>query len=462
MFFGEQILAYWDDIIRDLETMISIPSVSAAAEGNYPFGAKAAKAIDAAMEMAQRYGIKAKNVDYYAMHAELGEGEGNAVVMAHVDVVPAGSGWETDPFTLTIKDGKAYGRGIIDDKGSAIIALHCLRALKDAGIQGKRKLRVVLGSGEETGMADMEYYFSKEQHPDMGFTPDGAYGVCNCEKGILRYSAACANLSPVVKAFRSGTVSNAVPDKAFCALACGSDEIAMLKAAAQDLPVHFTFIPTEYGVEIQAGGKAAHASTPHIGINAATHLIVLLHTVFGERLGSMLCHIYNKIGLSLSGAQIGADMCDADSGALTFNLGIVEMDAQKGSFTVDIRYPATKNGAEIAAVLTRETQRDGLTFTLESDAAPLYVPKNHPLIRTLANAYTTATGESCDIYSMGGGTYARHMFGNGVAFGPEFPNMPDGEPHTANEFAHIENMKRHAQICLQAMYLLLTEDMEHA
>ncbi len=126
-------------------------------------GKKTANTISSTYaELAESYGLKAKNVDYYAAHAEIGEGEGNAVVMAHLDVVPAGEGWSTDPFTMVIKDGKAYGRGVTDNKGAAIVALHCLRALKDAGVKGNRKLRVIFGSGEEVGMADMGHYFSKE------------------------------------------------------------------------------------------------------------------------------------------------------------------------------------------------------------------------------------------------------------------------------------------------------------
>ena len=170
--FGEKILDYWDDIMKDLGDIIAIPSVAQPQDGPYPFGKDAATAVDKAIEIAERYGIKTKNSDYYAMHAELGEGEENAVVMAHLDVVPAGEGWDSDPYTMVIRDGKAFGRGVSDNKGPAIVALHCLRALKEAGVVGKRKLRVVLGSAEEIGMQDMGHYFSKEQMPTMGFTPD--------------------------------------------------------------------------------------------------------------------------------------------------------------------------------------------------------------------------------------------------------------------------------------------------
>ena len=176
--FGEKILDYWDDIVQDLGKLVAIPSVAVPSEGPHPFGDQCARIMDAVVELAQGYGLSAKNVDYYAAHAEIGEGPENAIVMAHLDVVPAGEGWDTDPFTLVLtEDGRAIGRGVSDDKGAAVVALHCLRALKDAGVKGNRKLRVVFGSAEEIGMQDMPYYFYKEQHPEMVFTPDSGYGI---------------------------------------------------------------------------------------------------------------------------------------------------------------------------------------------------------------------------------------------------------------------------------------------
>ena len=132
--FGNRILDYWDDIVRDLGAIVAIPSVCGAPDGIYPYGKEPARALDKALELAQGYGLKVKNSDYYAIHAEYGEGDENAVVMAHLDVVPAGEGWVSDPFTLSERDGFLYGRGVLDNKGPAVIALHCLRALKDAGI----------------------------------------------------------------------------------------------------------------------------------------------------------------------------------------------------------------------------------------------------------------------------------------------------------------------------------------
>ena len=82
MLFGEKILDYWDDILKDLATVVAIPSVAKPQEGEHPFGDQCARALDTVVAMAEGYGLKAKNVGYHAAHAEYGEGEGNAVPLA--------------------------------------------------------------------------------------------------------------------------------------------------------------------------------------------------------------------------------------------------------------------------------------------------------------------------------------------------------------------------------------------
>ena len=39
-----------------------------------------------------------------------------------------GQKWTSDPFTLTERDGKLYGRGAVDDKGQVMTWLAALRA----------------------------------------------------------------------------------------------------------------------------------------------------------------------------------------------------------------------------------------------------------------------------------------------------------------------------------------------
>ncbi len=75
------------------------------------------RALDKFLEIAQRDGYPTKNVDNYAGHFEFGEGDEVLGIFSHLDVVPAGSGWNTDPYEPQIIDGKLFARGSSDDKG---------------------------------------------------------------------------------------------------------------------------------------------------------------------------------------------------------------------------------------------------------------------------------------------------------------------------------------------------------
>ena len=454
--FGNKILNYWNDIVRDLAVAVSIPSVCQEPEGIYPYGKETAKVLDTVLDMARSYGLETKNVNYYAGHAEYGEGEENAVVMAHLDVVPPGDGWLASPYTLVQMEGCFYGRGVADNKGHAIVALHCLRALKDAGVPARRKLRVVFGCGEEIGMDDMKHYFASEQHPTMGFTPDGRYGVCHCEKGLLRFDVR-GNASPVVRSFVSGTVVNAVPYKAKASLICSKEEYEQFISAAKKAKGRFDCRKTVEGLSVTSYGTASHAASPERGFNAAAYLIDLIVSVFGSRAGTLFCFLRDAVGTAYDGSLYGVACEDEPSGPLTLNLGIVQADETEAHFSVDIRYPATKDGSRIAETLRQKTQDAGLIFDLISDEPPLYLPKDGPLVKLLSGAYEDITGQPCSIYSMGGGTYARQMFGRGVAFGANFEGYKS-DAHNCNEHIRVENLKLHAQICLEAMYRMLTAE----
>lgn len=112
--------------------------------------------------------------------------------LSHVDVVPAGDGWETDPFVMTKIGNQYFGRGVADDKGAAIVSLYCLKVLQDEQVPTKRRIRTIFGAGEETGSDDLERYFEKEPMPVMGFTPDSEYGVWQPGEGYPAHEFLCA------------------------------------------------------------------------------------------------------------------------------------------------------------------------------------------------------------------------------------------------------------------------------
>jgi succinyl-diaminopimelate desuccinylase len=72
------------------------------------------------------------------------------VIYTHVDVVPAGDNWVTDPFEMFLKDGRAYGRGASDSKGAVAGLIAALQVLLKYG-NSKYNLSILLTTDEEVG-----------------------------------------------------------------------------------------------------------------------------------------------------------------------------------------------------------------------------------------------------------------------------------------------------------------------
>ncbi len=86
-----------------------------------------------------------------ALYAHIGpEVDGGVVLSGHTDVVPVdGQAWDTDPFTVTERQGKLYGRGTCDMKGFDALALSAVPLALERGI--KRPLQIALSYDEEVG-----------------------------------------------------------------------------------------------------------------------------------------------------------------------------------------------------------------------------------------------------------------------------------------------------------------------
>lgn len=452
MSFGKKILDYKEDIIADLTELIAIESISGYQEQCTP-------ALEWMMKKAESFGLKTKTHENIAGHVELGEGGKLCGVLSHLDVVPAGNNWNSLPFELSVGDGYMYGRGIADDKGAALINLYCLKALKDNGVIGKNTLRAIYGTCEETGMQDMETYFANEPIPDMSFTPDNRYGICRCEKGILQLELyADTHDGTTLTQLHSGKAVNAVPDTAYALLDCTENEDHQLLRLADAKKGKFEFYYTIDGMMVLSRGKAAHACEPQEGHNAAVALIDLLTSNFSlPSLGSICSFIESCIGLDTTGIKMGIKMRDSVSGPLSLNVGTVHIDEGYATCTIDIRYPVTMNGENILNLVKKAASNENLHVKVLNHNPPLNMDENSELIKLLSSSYEEIMGEKPDLYSTGGGTYARVLGGKGVAFGPVFKDEVSNI-HNANECLSVEKFFEHAQICLEAMYRMYTAE----
>ncbi len=454
-FSNDKILDYKNEILKSCEEIIKIKSIVDLDKttDNEPFGKTCYEALEWIIKKGEELGLKAKICkNHKAGYVEYGEGEDHVAVVTHVDVVPVAKDWDSDPFELIEKDGYYVARGIADNKGAAVISLYCLKALKDSGVLGKHKIRCIFGSGEEAHCEDISAYFQEEPLPIMSFTPDSDYGICNAEKAILRMKVSQKHSEDsIIKSFQAGTVMNAVPDTAKAVIVSVECDFEAIKNNALKCNGNFEFNKTAEGLEIISKGKSCHAMNPEKGFNAAAALVNLLVTSLGENKVGEFCSFVEKyLGFETDGKSLGLKCNDEVSGDMTVNLALMQLNDGIFSFALDMRLPVTvdiKKVQEKAKSIFSTLKNS--TVEIINSVEPLYIPADAKLIRVLNDAYKKVMEKDADIYSCGGGTYARQLRRTGVAFGMSFS---DNKVHEKNECVKVEEFWLHAQICLQAMH----------
>jgi succinyl-diaminopimelate desuccinylase len=448
------------------------------AEPGAPFGRGCLDALEEALAIGGKLGLTTKNVDGYAGHAEIGNGDEIVGVLNHLDVVPEGDGWDEDipPYEAVFKDGCIFGRGTSDNKGAAAVSLYCLKAILDLGAPLRRRIRLILGTDEESGWEDMRHYLSREPLPNLGFSPDAGYPICNREKGILnlRFDAqpfvaepanpAAPEPSPIIS-IDGGIAYNSVPDACRATIDLSLLADFSRRAFLERVDALGGRIESMDGdtVRVFRAGRPAHGASPQNGDNAIARMLEILEPLYWAGDGAryrFLRFARQKISHETDGASLGMKAEDEPSGPLTVNMGMLKMGARAASLHLDIRYPVTHGREAVESAARGTAAAYGLAVSTEAFKAPLYVKPDSPLIAALSRAYERATGAKAELYSMGGGTYARVLQNNGVAFGPGGlpgePAIPEekrrkGGAHAANEHCVVEELMRHAEICIEAM-----------
>ncbi len=162
----------------------------------------------------------------------IGSGSPSVGFFPHLDTVPSGDGWKTDPFIPVIKNGKLYGRGSVDSKGNFASSWAAIKSFLNKHNEFKGTIYLVGCADEEMGSElGVKFLLSKDFKCDYAIVPDGGYidKIIIGEKGAL-------------------------------------------------------------GLRIESAGVQAHGSTPDRGINAVENLIRFLHKVMEMPLEDITFH----------------------------------------------------------------------------------------------------------------------------------------------------------------------------
>lgn len=449
------------ELIEELQQLIQIESVLDEQNTSLemPFGPGPKAALDFMLAKGEQQGMRIKNVDHMAGHIEMGAGDELIGVLCHVDVVPAGNPttWAYPPFEGRIVDGELFGRGAIDDKGPTMAAWLAMKMIQDEGIELNKRVRMIIGTDEESGFRCVNRYFEIEEMPTIGFAPDADFPLINAEKGIA-HLVFTSKGKPIgeqqLLSFQAGKRTNMVPEEAVANLKfVDSNTKEKFSQFLQQNILEGTFNTSEKGIIITIKGKSAHAMEPEKGRNAAVYLAKFLQTVVTSgQDAEFINFIVQLFDGDHYGSALQLNFEDDMSGPTTLNPGIVSFNENGASIEVSMRYSVTYPFEEKMTNAQHLMQTQSFTLDVAGNSLPHYVSEEDPLVQTLLEVYRKYSGDFSKPLSTGGGTYARVMK-KGVAFGMLFPGEAD-VAHQADEFVVVENLVKAAAIYAEAIVKL--------
>lgn len=452
--------AHTAQMLEDLKALCRIRSTAGQPEADAPYGDGPAKALDAAMALCAGCGFSVRDYDRRVMTADMGEKDGRALdILAHLDVVEAGDGWDSDPYEPVIRDdGYIYGRGVADDKGGAVAALYAMRCVRELGLPLRRGCRLILGTDEEQGSSDIAYYYKQETPAPHTFSPDSEFPVCNGEKGFYRLrfrkSWTAEDALPRVTALHGGTQVNVIPTEARADIA-GILPVHLMAGAAPlcaelGASCRVEALPPS-GARLIVEGKGCHAALPALGVNPNTALIrVLTELPLADCASTRVLRELDRLlpHGDFLGQSLGIAQQDAPTGTLTCAFTQIDITPEGVSGLCDCRVPLCATAENCKDIADAALAACGFE-TAGMMVPPHYTPETSDFIRTLLRCYETYTGKEGRCYSMGGGTYVHDVPG-GVAFGAVMPGT-DVRMHGANERIPVAELVTAAEIFAAAI-----------
>jgi succinyl-diaminopimelate desuccinylase len=201
------------------------------------------------------------------------------------------------------------------------------------------------------------------------------------------------------------------------------------------------------GGGLQVTGVSAHGGAPHGGVNAAMLLARGLESATSDASWQALVALCD-----CDGKGAGIEGQDDLTGALTLNVGVVNVKNGLLEVVINVRYPATWDDSVLQRSWDNLTER-GWTLVEFDHTAPLHVPIDQEPVKTLLSVYRDHTGDMSAPKTMGGRTYATSVQPVGVAFGAAMAGDPE-VAHRPDENISVERYLQCIRIYGDALYRL--------
>ncbi|HCN20179.1 MAG: hypothetical protein A3C38_00700 [Planctomycetes bacterium RIFCSPHIGHO2_02_FULL_50_42] len=294
--------------------------------------------------------------------ARIGTGRPSLLVACHLDVVPAGDGWDQDPFKATVANGKVIGRGASDNKGQMASCMILAKYLKERESSLKGEFILVGAADEERGSRlGLEYLLDEcGLSADFAVVPDISYGMKNIdvgEKGALF-------------------------------------------------------------IEITSHGRQAHGSRPEQGVNAIWNMVELLNEIRSLPFKRISHPLFSPPTLNLGTIQGGAAR-NIVPGKCRVGLDIRYLPGEtKDEIAERIQ--------ELIKKVEKATPQARFELEVGSDLPPSHVAHDNPLIEPIQRHTESVLGIRPGLIGLSGTTVTKQLLDKGitaVGFGPGDENQ---------------------------------------
>ena len=304
---------------------------------------------------------------------------GSPVLMmgCHLDVVPPGEGWDSDPWVVTRREGLLVGRGVLDNKGPLASSMAAAWILKESGVS-------LNGTFQIAGIASEEFREPGEQDPGIEYLLD--------EKLIAPDMAV-------------------IPDI--------GENMKMIDIAEKGRAVF----------KIVTSGRQAHGSTPERGINAVNMLARVLTALEELDLPHEVHPVLGSPSMNL-GVVRGGEAANTVPAKCEALVDVRFVPGQSTAGLIEL-FRATAE----QAISGYSGEGVGVEVTVDTSTEPHAIDAALPLVKAVQSSVAEVLGFEPEPFGIGGGTFAKSFNLGGipaVGFGPG----ADDQFHVVNE--HIE------------------------
>lgn len=428
-----------DELIRDIQGLVQIPSVSVPDEQCPPYGQACRDALGYMYRLAEKHGYPTRDFDHYVGTVDFTSGDASIGIWSHLDVVPVPNPdeWAFPPFSCTlVEDRYLIGRGVQDNKMTAVAFLHVMNCLRDLGVPLRHGYSLYMGTSEETGMEDCRYFVARYPCPDLSLVPDTGFPICIGQRGCLRFQLSVPfDHNITVHEYNNPSVT--------------PEEIEVI---------------LDDGSVIFAKGVSTPASVADRSGNAIFDLLARLSDHYPDERGKLKTLI--DLTEDPNGLPLGIKYADPQSGPLRLAPTFVQAGDGKLALQVYSILPITADSDALLDAAAAKAKAVGATLELISLRKGCRMSEDHPVVTALTDTYRTVTGYDAAPFVMTGGNYAA-ILPNAFGFGPGMPGRKfpghifkpgHGDFHQCDESEDVEHILAFMRV--YAMSILRLEEMD--